>query len=164
MSNPRKAFTLVETLLVVLIVALLAGVALVKLGHVYTEGIASRARIDIDLLNKAIRDRRADNPAEAFAPANASDAFLLARPYMSLPANIPDLASFNASTQSRWAYVYLQVYPSNKLLGTDSACAALVKRGQATSENNNFCLLTPMTNALVSGSNQAFLFYAIAVQ
>jgi prepilin-type N-terminal cleavage/methylation domain-containing protein len=118
-----RAFTLVESLLVVVIIGLLAAVAVVKLARVYRDGVADRARTDVSIVNKAIVDWRSDNPSLDFlAMANAKAttdsislaeaAFQIARPYMALPVGTTTLQQYNVATANHWIYGYRGTYGS----------------------------------------------------
>ena len=175
---------MVEMLVVVLILGLLAGVAVIKLGAVYRDQIAAKARVDVDLLNKAIKDWRADNPSLDFAAevdvsASASGstravaAWTMVSAFMSLPNGVSSLATYNGSTKTYWAYAHRGTYDAS--LGAVEPLDACSSGGSGTTTaqplanhpSGSAWSATPAGVCLlmsVGATDANYMFYAVATK
>ncbi len=61
LNQRRTAFTLMEVMVVVAIIVILAGVATVSISRQYAKAQQSKARMDIDAIDKAIKLYQLDN-------------------------------------------------------------------------------------------------------
>jgi len=111
----RKAFTLVEILVVLIIVGLLASIVVVQVDSALTRAVTEKASTDVSMLNSAVTRWRASYPsidfdAQVTATAGSGDrseaAFQLLRPFLGLPADITTLSQFGRETGKLFTYSY----------------------------------------------------------
>ena len=101
-SNPRSgrpAFTLIELMAVITIIVILAALVIGSLGYVGDKQARSKAKVQIELLSKALEDYKLDNGAYP-ASANSTTG------YSSATANIPVRAPGATADSTLFALLY----------------------------------------------------------